>query len=245
MTPSFCSSVAGPSRGGRKDSFGFLGTQGSPSWSLRLGRRPLVPSAGEMLTCCSRVIPGRVGWDVVLTTYSLSVCRLFVPAPSHPSPWPSCSLPPFLHWSAHPPIDPAALLSVHPPSLHVCPSIHLWSVCPVVQHIFSVRAQGQHRMLQRSEPWSLDSWKPFSESVLPGVSSVCVSLTPSGRARRPAEQKQRLGLCAEVPEAAPRARGLPGRRQSRRGSRVCSPGLLWVTADGTSHTRMSCEHCTV
>lgn len=196
MTPSFCSSVAGPSRGGRKDSSGFLGTQGSPSWSLRLGRRPLVPSAGEMLTCCSRVIPGRVGWDVVLTTYSLSVCRLFVPAPSHPSPWPSCSLPPFLHWSAHPPFDPAALLSVHPPSLHVCPSIHLWAVCPVVQHIFSVRAQGQPRMLQRSEPWSLDSRKPFSESVLPGVSSVCVSLTPSGRVRRPAEQKQQLrALC--------------------------------------------------
>ena len=73
MTPSFCSSVAGPSRGGRKDSFGFLGTQGSPSWSLRLGRRPLVPSAGEMPTYCSRVIPGRVGWDVVLTTHSLSV----------------------------------------------------------------------------------------------------------------------------------------------------------------------------
>lgn len=158
-----------------------------------------------------------MGWDVVLTTHSLSICRLFIPAPSHPSPWPSCSLPPFLHSSAHLPIDPAALLSVHPPSLHVCPSIHPWSVRPVVQHIFSVRAQGQLRMLQRSEPWSLDSQKPFSESILPRVSSARVSLIPLGRARRPAEQKQRLGLRAEVPEAAPRARGLPRRRHSRPG----------------------------
>lgn len=217
MTPSFCSSVAGPSRGGRKDSFSFLWTQGSPSWSLRLGRRPLVPSAGEMPTYCSRAIRGRVGWDVVLTTHSLSICRLFIPAPSHLSPWPSCSLPPFLHSSAHPPIDPAALLSVHPPSLHVCPSIHPWSVRPVVQHKFSVRAQGQPCMLQRSELWSLDSQKPFSERVLPGISNACVSLIPLGRVRRPAEQKQRQGLRAEVPEAAPRARGLPGRRHSRPG----------------------------
>ena len=133
VTLSFCSSVAGPSRGGQRDSFGFLGTQGSSSWSLTLGRRPLVLSAGEIPTCCflSDLRMCGVGCGTYYSLMCLSV-RLFIPAPSHPSPWPSCSLPQFLHSSAHPPIDPATLLPVHPPSLHVCPSIHPWSIRPVV-----------------------------------------------------------------------------------------------------------------
>ena len=90
-------------------------------------------SAGEIPTCCFLSDPRMCG--VGCGTYYSLMClsvRLFIPAPSHPSPWPSCSLLPFLHSSAHPPIDPATLLPVHPPSLHVCPSIHPWSIRPVV-----------------------------------------------------------------------------------------------------------------
>ena len=86
VTLSFCSSVAGPSRGGQRDSFGFLGTQGSPSWSPRFGRRPLVLSAGEILTCCFLSNPRMCG--VGRGTYYSLMClsvRLFIPAPSHPS----------------------------------------------------------------------------------------------------------------------------------------------------------------
>ena len=98
VVPSFCSSVAGPSRGGWRDSFVFLGTQGSPSWSPRLGRRPLVPSAGKMVTCCFLSDPRThgMGRGTYYSRFCPSVCSSLHPPIRPPGP-----LALSLHFSTH------------------------------------------------------------------------------------------------------------------------------------------------
>lgn len=153
--------------------------------------------------------------------------RLFIPAPSHLSPWPSCSLSPLLHSSAHPPNDHTTLLPVHPPSLHVCPSDHPWSVRPAVQHIFSVRAQGQPCILQRSGAWSLDPRKLFSESVLPGVSSVHVFLNTIGkREEASCVEAERRASCGDARSHPQGMWALWKEAQPSRGLGCAAKGLM-------------------
>lgn len=173
------------SRGGWRDSF-VLGTQGSPSWSPRLGRRPLVPE-NKMVTCCFLSDPRTHGMGRG-TYYSRSLSiRLFIPAPliRPPGPLaPSLSISPLI--SPHPPIDPTPLLPVHLPSLHICPSDHLVvrpSCCTA--HI-QCACSGPTLHLREKWAWSLDLRKPLSEASFL-ESPACMSLLiPLGRERRPA-----------------------------------------------------------
>ena len=184
VAPSFCSSVARPSRDGRRDSFSFLGTQGSPSW--RLGRRPLVPSAGEMVTCCFLSDPRTrgVGRGTYYSRFCPSVCSSLHPPICLPGP-----LALSLHFSTHLLTRPMTTLpsclsthhlftSVHPTTRG--PSVLLYStysVCMLRASPASYREVGHG-------PWTQGSCS-LKASLL--ESPACMSLLiPLGRERRPA-----------------------------------------------------------
>lgn len=90
----------------------------------RLGKETPA-SAGKMVTCCFLSDPRTHGMGRGIKLSCLSI-RLFIPAPSHPSPGP-LALSPFLHSSAHPPIDPTS-----PPACPLCRSSPHLSIRPPV-----------------------------------------------------------------------------------------------------------------